>query len=446
MITSTPPTACIHTFGCQMNKLDSELVAEALTAAGYSLTDNEDDAGVIIFNTCSVRAHAEQRVLSRVGALKRRKQRNPGLLIVVMGCFAQRTGEELLRRLPHVDLVCGTRQFPRLPELIEQARSGPLVITAEATLTAPGVLDAHGRALHHGPQAFVSVMRGCNNFCTYCIVPHVRGREESRPVSAIVQEVSALAGSGAREITLLGQNIDAYGKDINTDLAALLRAVHEVNDITRIRFVTSHPRDITKDLLATMHDLPRVCSHLHMPAQSGSSRVLAAMHRGYSREEYEQKLELVQEYAPGVLVTSDFIVGFPGETDEDFLQTLDLVRRARFQNAYIFKYSPRPGTAAARMPDNVPAAVKKERNQSLLAAQEDINRTRMQEMVGSVQEILVEGLSARDKSKLVGRTSTNLICVFDAPPKPEGLVGELVKLRITACTPLTLFGNSLNPS
>ncbi len=431
----------ILTFGCQMNKLDSELMAEALHAAGHEVVADEEAAEVILFNTCSVRDHAEQRVLSRLGRLKHRKRHEPGLRIGVTGCMAQRMGRDLLRQIPHVDLVCGTRQFPHIGSLLEQAAAGPVVAVDETSLVAPGTLDAHGRALHAGPQAFVSVMRGCNNRCAYCIVPHVRGREESRPMEAVVQEVRTLADRGAREVCLLGQNIDAYGKDIQTDLAALLRAVAAVDGLTRIRFVTSHPRDITEDLVSTLAALPTVCNHLHMPAQSGATRVLQAMRRGYTREDYDRKLAMIARRAPGTFVTSDFIVGFPGETDADFEETRDLVKTARFQNAYIFKYSLRPGTPAEKLPDDVPLGEKKRRNQALLAAQEAVNRERTQALIGTRQTILVEGLSSRDRTKLTGRTETNQICVFDAPPDWTDLVGELVDLTITDATPLTLFGS-----
>ncbi|MBN2713093.1 MAG: tRNA (N6-isopentenyl adenosine(37)-C2)-methylthiotransferase MiaB [Planctomycetes bacterium] len=433
---------CIVTFGCQMNKLDSELVAEALVAAGHELVPGEAEADVVLFNTCSVRDNAEQRVLSRLMQFKPRKREEPGLLIGVMGCFAQRLGAKLFEEIPHLDIVCGTRRFPHIAEILEKAEAGPVLEVEEESLTAPGTLDAHGRSLHDGIQAYVSVMRGCNNFCTYCIVPYVRGREESRPVESVVEEVRSLAARGAKEVTLLGQNIDAYGKDINSSLAELLEAVHEIDSVKRFRYVTSHPRDITEELLKTINRLPRACKHLHMPAQSGSSRILKAMNRGYTREDYDRKLAMINEYAPGVLVTSDFIVGFPGETDEDFSMTVDLVEKAKFQSAYIFKYSPRPGTKAEQnMADDVAVDAKKERNQILLATQEKVSAERSRSLVGSRQEVLVEGLSKTDKSKMAGRTKSNLICVFDAPDNPESLVGELLELEIKRCTTLTLYGD-----
>lgn len=432
----------IHTFGCQMNKLDSELVAEALISAGYEMTADEAEADVILYNTCSVRDNAEQRVLSRIMQLKPVKKLRPHLLIGLMGCFAQRQGAALLDKLPHLDLVCGTRQFPQIAALLERARSGPVVAVEEEQLTAPGARDAHERSLHMGMQAYVSVMRGCNNFCSYCIVPYVRGREESRPADAVVEEARSLAEKGARELILLGQNIDAYGKDIGSTLAALLRRVHEeVDGLRRIRFVTSHPRDITEELVRTMHELPRVTDYLHMPAQSGCDRILKAMNRGYTSAEYDQKLEMIHRLAPGTLIASDFIVGFPTETAEEFDTSVELVRRAKFQNSFIFKYSPRPGTRAAeKMADDVPDEEKQRRNHALLAAQEDVKSERSASLVGSVQEILVEGISPRDPNKLLGRTAGNLIAVYDKANTFEQEIGTLQRITVTRSTPLTLFG------
>ncbi len=423
-----------------MNKLDAELVGEALAAAGHELTA-ETEAEALLFVTCSVRDHAEQRVLSRLAQLQASKAAQPGFLVGVLGCMAQRLGAELLDRAPAVDLVCGTRQFGRISALLEQARSGPVVAVDEATVDSPGIVSAHERRRHHGPQAFISVMRGCNNFCAYCIVPHVRGGEESRPPEAVAAEAAALVAQGAHEITLLGQNIDAYGRDLGTDLAELLRLVHATPGLARLRFVTSHPRDITEKLVRTVHELPNVCAHFHMPAQSGSDRMLAAMGRGYTRAEYDRKLELIRRLAPEALVASDFIVGFPGETDADFALTLELIEAAGYQNSYIFKYSPRPGTRAAAWPDDVPAAVKQERNRILLAAQERISRLRNESLHGTVQEILVEGVSPRDPGRLIGRTAHNLICVFALPaPAADDWTGRIVRLRIVSSTPLTLHG------
>lgn len=429
----------IHTFGCQMNRLDTEIACESLVSSGYTITDNEDEADVILFNTCSVRDHAEERVLQRVRQIHR-----PGVIVGVMGCLAQRMGDDLFKLLKkRLHIVCGTRRFPFIDDLVSRALAGErrIIDIDETPLSAPGTLGAHERTLHKGIQGFVSVMRGCNNFCTYCIVPYVRGRERSRPVDAVIDEVRSVVDKGAVEVTLLGQNIDAYGKDIDKSLAQLLYVIHEkVDGLKRLRFVTSHPRDITRDLLEAVNDLPKVCNHLHMPAQSGSDHVLELMRRGYTRSEYDSKLEMIDKYAPGTLITSDFIVGFPGEREVDFEQTVDLVERAGFQTSYIFKYSPRPGTYSEKhMPDDVSEDDKKRRNQILLKAQEDASIRRNNALVGTELEVLVEGESNRDKSRMTGRSGNNLICVFPAPDEPDSLIGELVKVKVESASALTLY-------
>ncbi len=438
-------TICILTFGCQMNKLDSELAAEALADAGHRLTDDPDAADTIIFNTCSVRDHAEQRVLSRLAQLKGRRAGNADFRLGLMGCLAEREGEELLARLPYLDFAIGTRQFMRLPEILEQVEDGRSGCFGEADRPLPGVDHAHARGRHRGIQGFVSVMRGCANRCSYCIVPDVRGPEISRPAAEIVAEVKALALAGAREVTLLGQNIDAYGKHGEDSLAGLLRAIDrgvpEETGLVRIRFVTSHPRDITRDLVETVASLPRVCRHFHMPAQSGSDAVLTAMRRGYDRKTYEGKLSLIREAVPGAMIASDFIVGFPGETPGDFADTLDLVQTADFQNSYIFKYSPRPGTPAAmEMVDDVPDEEKRRRNNALLEAQNRVNQARGARLLGTRQTILAEGPSPRDPSRWTGRTDGNLICVFPYDSNAPDLSGKLIDLTIISSTPLTLHG------
>ena len=427
----------VYTFGCQMNKLDSELVEESLIDNGYTLVSDESEADIVLFNTCSVREHAEERVLQRV------RQLDPAKVIGIMGCFAQRMGEKLFRILPkHLDIICGTRVFANIAYMVDQALQGEKICDVrEDTIRTAGVLAAHNRILHKGYAGYVSVMRGCNNFCSYCIVPYVRGREVSRPAEAVLEECQRLAGMGATEITLLGQNVDAYGKDTGSSLAALLRLVHEgVPEVLRWRFVTSHPRDVDVELVRTMQELPKVCKHLHMPAQSGSTKILLAMKRGYTREIYDEKLEIVRKYAPGTLLTSDFIVGFPTETEADFALTRELFLQAEFQTAFIFKYSPRPGTFSAdNMVDDVPMEVKKERNQILLQVQEEISTRRTASYVGKEVEVLVEGATVRDAQRFSGRTDTNMICIFDAPAVgAENLVGKLAKLKVTASTPLTL--------
>lgn len=430
-------SVAVHTFGCQMNSLDSQFVIEELMLRGYNVVDSDEIADIVLYNTCSVREHAEERVLQRIRQLDCRKT------VGIMGCMAQRIGKELFKILPkHLDIVCGTRMFASIANMVDEALEGKKVIDIrEERMTVDGVFGAHGRNLHKGYAGFVSVMRGCNNFCTYCIVPYVRGREVSRPAQAVVEECRQLVDMGAVEITLLGQNVDAYGKDIDSSLDKLLRVLHEkVPEVLRWRFVTSHPRDVDENLIKAMGELPRICNHLHMPAQSGSTKVLTAMKRGYTREIYDHKLELVEKFAPRTLITSDFIVGFCGETDDDFAKTYDLFEKAKFQTSYIFKYSPRPGTFAAdNMVDDVPEEVKKERNQVLLKLQEQISSARTASYVGSEVEVLVEGATVRDKNRYSGRTDTNMICIFDAPKQgAETLPGSLLRLKVVGATPLTL--------
>ncbi len=434
---SSKKKVIVHTFGCQMNKLDSELVEESLIDNGYELVTDEAEADIVLFNTCSVREHAEERVLQRV------RQLDSSKIIGIMGCFAQRKGAELFKILPkHLDIICGTRVFANIAYMVDQALRGEKICDiSEDAMRSAGVLAAHNRTLHKGFAGYVSVMRGCNNFCSYCIVPYVRGREVSRPAAAVLDECRRLADMGATEITLLGQNVDAYGNDNGSHLARLLQKVHEgVPEILRWRFVTSHPRDVDAELLQAMEELPRVCKHLHMPAQSGSTKILQAMRRGYTREVYDQKLEMVARYAPGTLITSDFIVGFPGETVQDFEATRDLFVKAEFQTAYIFKYSPRPGTVSAdTLVDDVPEDVKKERNQILLKIQEEVSTRRTASYVGKEVEVLVEGPTARDDTRFSGRTDTNMICIFDAPAEGgKDLIGKLARLKVIDSTPLTL--------
>ncbi|NOZ22946.1 MAG: tRNA (N6-isopentenyl adenosine(37)-C2)-methylthiotransferase MiaB [Planctomycetes bacterium] len=427
------------TFGCQMNKLDSELAAGELARAGMAEAETAEEADVILFNTCSVRQHAEDKVYSNLGALRARKRRDPHLVIGVIGCVAQREGERIFERMPHVDLVCGTRMFLKLPDLIKrvcESRDQVLAIDEDQAI-------AYRRSTSCRPdrfRAFVSVMRGCDNWCAYCVVPALRGPEVSRPIADVVAEVRRLAEDGCREVTLLGQNINSYGKRLRprATLAELVAEVNGVEGIERIRFVTSHPKDMSDEMLRAVADLDKVCENIHLPAQSGSNRILGAMKRRYTAERYREIIAKAREWIPEVTFASDFIVGFPGETEEDFQDTVRLVRDCRFQNSFIFKYSPRPGTAAAELPDDVPMKVKKARNQELLRTQEEVSRELNDAMIGREIEVLVEGPSKSDKTRLVGRTRRNHIVVFTGL---EDLTGTLRTIRITDATPLTLFGD-----
>ncbi len=437
-----PNTVCFLTFGCQMNRLDSELAAGRFEEQGIATTPDADRAGTIVINTCSVRKHAEDRALSNLGRFKAAKQRDPRLVLVLMGCMAQREGDRLLERYPYLDVVCGTRRFTDLPRLVERARSGGerIVATDDEQMTIDRKPDLRPEPF----RSFVSIMRGCDSFCSYCVVPYVRGRQASRHPDVVEREVRGLVDDGCVEVTLLGQNVAAYGHD-ETDLAGLLERLDRVPGLRRLRFVTSHPADVSDRLLRAVERLPSVCEHLHMPAQSGSDRILSAMNRGYTAEFYRRRLDAAREAVPGIEIASDFIVGFPGETGEDFAATVALLRHGGFNQCFIFKYSPRPGTRAAEMADDVPDAVKKERNQALLDAQEEVARAQNRAKEGREFELLVEGPSKRDPDRLTGRTRGNDIAVFPVPEGPPPRPGEFVTVRITDSTPLTLIAEQVRP-
>ena len=454
----------IKSFGCQMNKLDTALVTAALREAGFDLTDSVKDADAVVINTCSVREHAEARVLSHLGHLKHLKKHRPGMVVAVIGCMAQRMGRTLLEH-EAVNIVCGPAQIPRIVELVTEAlahNAKQLAITAQirrAVDPQHGLLE-HFESVHHADsaegrslpgQAFVRVMRGCNNFCTYCIVPYVRGPEVCRSPEAIVEQVRTLAGEGVRQVTLLGQTVNAYNHQSGGkmwSLADLLVRVAEVDGIEWIRFVTSYPsEEFYDDILHVMASSPKVCAYLHMPAQSGSDRVLRAMNRHYTAEQYLELLARARRIVPDIAVAGDFIVGFPGETEEDFQATVSLVRQARYRNCFVFKYSPRPGTTAdKRHANTVPDAVKQRRNAELLAVQEEISAELSDAFLGQTVKVLVEGLSKKahvnprdgaNHPQLVGRTSTDCIVVFNGP---LSLAGQFAEVRITQTSPLTLFG------
>ncbi len=450
----------IRTYGCQMNKLDSALVTTALKGGGFEIIDSEKDADAVLINTCSVREHAEQRVLSHLGYLKHIKKSRPDIVVGVIGCMAQRLGAELLEDKT-VDIVCGPAQVPQITELVTKAlqeKKRTLAITEKIRQKPPEnrtlekfemVSDSYDSQLP--AQAYVRAMRGCNNFCTYCIVPFVRGPEVSRPPDAIIKQIKNLATNGVKMVTLLGQMINAYKYDTNGKsfcLADLLKMVSEIDGIEWIRFVTSYPaEEFYEQILKAMADLPKVCNYLHMPAQSGSDKILKAMNRNYTAGKYLELLEKARDIVPGIAISGDFMVGFPGETEEDFEETVSLVQQARYKNCFVFKYSPRPGTAAEkRLQDTVPEEVKRQRNIKLLAVQEKISNELAKEFLGKEVKVLVEGLSKKsgitscgEKSspQLVGRTAEDWIVVFNGPVK---LAGEFANVKITRTSPLTLFG------
>jgi len=432
------PTVFIHAFGCQMNKLDGELALSALRHAGYEEAATPEDADVILFNTCSVREHAEERVYSNVGSLKHLKRRKPHVIIGILGCMAQKDAGKIFERLPHVQLVCGTREFPHIAELIEEVKARDRVLACSESHEVAIERDVACRPNRF--QAYVGIMRGCDNDCAYCIVPYVRGRETSRPPGEIAEEVERLVEGGCREVTLLGQNVNSYGKSRGTPgaLPGLLARLDAISGLERLRFVTSHPKDVSREIIEAVRDLPSVCEHLHVPAQSGSDRILEAMNRRYASAQYRDLVALARDLVPGIAIASDFIVGFPGESEQDFEDTASLVRDIRFQQSFVFKYSPRPGTGAARLADDVPWPEKKRRNIALLDIQKEVNTAAHEEFIGQEVEVLVEGASKRDPKRLTARARTNHIVVFEGEPS---LAGKLAHIRITSATPLTLAGD-----
>lgn len=399
----------IVTFGCQMNKHDSERMAGLLSKAGYSWTDEVKAADLVVFNTCTVRQHAEDRLIGNVAALKSVKASRPGMTIAVGGCVAQKEKDHLLNALPHVDVIFGTHNYANLPALVEKAKASakPVCELLEDKDGLPEDLPSLREEAHH---AWISIITGCDNFCTYCIVPHVRGRESSRPVEEIGAEIKRLVREGVIEVTLLGQNVNSYGRDIYGEprFAYLLEAINEIEGLERIRFTTSHPKDISDKTIAALARLDKVCEHLHLPVQAGSTRVLKTMNRRYEKEDYLELVDEVYETVPGIALTTDIMVGFPGETDEDFEDTLDVVSKARFDSAFTFIYSTREGTEAAKMEGQIPSEVKAARFERLVELQNRISLEKNQALVGSVMPAFVEGESKKG-GLLTARTRTNKV-------------------------------------
>ncbi|ACA59090.1 RNA modification enzyme, MiaB family [Candidatus Desulforudis audaxviator MP104C] len=418
------------TFGCQMNEFDSELMTGLLEGMGYEPAKSLREADLVLINTCCVRESAENRVWGLLGSLKRYKRDKPELIVAVSGCLPQQEGtaEEIIRRFPVVDLVLGTHNRHELPGLIEEVRAGrrPVLGVRQPDSAVPEGLPVRRKS---GLRAWVPVIHGCNNFCTYCVVPYVRGRECSRRPDAVVDEVCGLAAAGYREVTLLGQNVNSYGRDLGEgiDFAALLARLDGVEGLWRIRFTTSHPRDFTDRLIEVVARAAKVCEHIHLPAQAGSNRVLQRMNRGYTREDYLDLVARIRAAVPDVSLTTDLMVGFPGETEEDFADTLDLVRRVGYDQAFTFVYNPRRGTPAAGWPDQVPEDVKSRRIQELIQVQKEIGLARNRAEEGKVLEVLVEGPSATRPDLLSGRSRTNKTVVFPGEP---GLAGQLVRVRV----------------
>jgi tRNA-2-methylthio-N6-dimethylallyladenosine synthase len=453
----------IETVGCQMNVLDSELVVGSLRRLGYELTHEATEADVIFLNTCSVRQHAEDKIYSALGRLRPHKQRHPEKIIGVLGCMAQKDQELIRRRAPHVDIVCGTGQLARLPELIALVdRTGTPQLALSLDRAESSRHDVERSFESYDPlrdpsmrpspyQAYVRIMIGCDKFCTYCIVPKVRGPEQSRHPEQIAAEVQQLAHEGCKEVTLLGQTVNSYKYDLGdgrrSRLSDLLARIHDTPGIARIKFITNFPRDMSDDLLDVMRELPKVSPYLHVPAQSGCNDVLRRMKRLYTVEYYREMLARCREGVPGVAISSDFIVGFCGETEESFERTCDLVATSGFKNSFIFKYSPRPGTKGDELyADDVTEEVKKRRNNDLLAIQNGVSLADHRRRIGDKVEVLVEGPSktalkhetSRGPTQLTGRTPTDHIVVFEGNQR---LIGRLVQVVVQEATAFTLFGS-----
>ncbi|MAE75784.1 MAG: tRNA (N6-isopentenyl adenosine(37)-C2)-methylthiotransferase MiaB, partial [Planctomycetes bacterium] len=431
------------TYGCQMNKLDSELVASRLVGAGYVPAESEDRAQIVLFNTCSVREHAEDRVWSRLGALKLRKRTEPGLIIGVLGCMAQEHQVFLRTRMPHVDLVCGTREFGAIDEMIGRitATRESVVATGDGA-TGDEILRNVGLRPNRA-QAYINIIRGCNMPCTFCIVPRTRGAEVSRPVAEIVEEAARLAADGVTEVTLLGQTVNAYGHDLErgTDLALLLQELHEIPALRRIAFITSHPNWLKPRLMETMAALPRVSRYFHLPVQSGSDTMLERMKRRYTSAKYMARIRDLQGLVPEMEFASDFIVGFPGESEADHALSKELMEEVGFAQSFVFKYSPRPLTVAADyMQDDVPQQVKQRRNQELLKIQTRISLAKNEALVGSVVEVLVEGPSKKRVDRYTGRTDRHRLVHFPIPAQGESLVGRYVPVRLEEASAHSLLG------
>ena len=432
----------IETYGCQMNVADSEVVASIMETVGYSQTDAVDSADAVLLNTCSIRDNAEQKIHSRLqalNALRRAKNRKP-LIVGVIGCMAERAKDELINR-DGVDLVAGPDAYLDLPNLFAAVEAGHKAINVELSTTETYRDVIPARSLANRVSGFVSIMRGCNNFCSYCIVPYTRGRERSRELGSILNEVADLKRHGFKEVTLLGQNVNSYryvtpdGETV--DFPALLERVAQSAPSMRVRFTTSHPKDMSDATIDVIARYPNICNHIHLPVQSGSNSVLKAMNRKYTREWYLDRIKAIRSRIPDCGISSDLFTGFHGETEEDFNQTLDLMREAAFDSSFMFKYSERPGTLASRtMPDNVPEEVKVERLNRMIALQNELSAESNRRDIGKVFEVLVEGFSKRSREHMMGRTQQNKAAVF---PRGTVKVGDFVKVRVTDASSATLI-------
>jgi len=430
----------IRTFGCQMNVHDSEKIMKLMRDSGYEGTDNMREADLIIINTCSIREKAEQKVYSQLGRLRKLKKERPDLIIGIGGCLAQDKGSDFIRKYPFVDIIFGTHHIHRIPEFVKSVESAGEPVIETAFRESVESLDILTLPQNGNISSYVTVMQGCNNYCSFCVVPYLRGREESRALPDIIKEVKALASCGIREVTLLGQNVNSYGKTLvnDHDFADLLREIGEIEGIERIRFTTSHPKDLSERLMNCFARIEKLCEHIHLPVQSGSDRILGMMNRNYTSADYLKKVDRLRSICPDISITSDIIVGFPGETDEDFQSTLDLMEEIRFDGIFSFKYSDRVGTPAADFEQKVPESVKQERLRILQSLQEEHTLELNKELIGRHEDILVEGVSKNSHNDVTGRTRTNRIVNFKGD---SGLSGKTVYVTITEACQHSLRGN-----
>ena len=434
----------IQTYGCQMNQYDSERIAQVMSRVGYLQTDRIDAADLILLNSCSVRDKAEQKVYSALGSWKEFKDYRDGVIIGVGGCVAQQEGKNLLKRVPHLDLVFGTHNIQKLPEMVAQVETSRVRPLEISFYRDPAYMESDdGRPQVQGVKAFVTIMQGCNKVCSFCIVPHVRGREVSRPSGKVIAEIESLVAQGVIEVMLLGQNVNSYGKLTHGEIsfAQLLGRVDAIEGLKRIRFTTSHPQDLSPELIEAFATLDNLCEHLHLPVQSGSDTVLGRMRRGYTRQEYLDRIQRLRQRCPEVALSTDIIVGFPGETDEEFDATLELLERVGYDEIYSFMYSARPQTVSAKIyEDDVSGHVKKERLTKVQNFQREISLAKNRQRIGAIEEILVDGSSKLKNGQIMGRTRNNRIVNVTSS---ENVVGQLLPIRITGATANSLLGEVL---
>jgi len=434
----------LQTYGCQMNQYDSERIALLMGRMDYETTDRIETADLLILNTCSVRDRAEQKVYSALGRWKELKEQRADVIIGVGGCVAQQEGATLLKRLPYVDLVFGTHNIHKLPQMVVQVQTSRTRLIETAFYREPSYMeDLQGRTDVQGAKAFVTIMQGCNKVCSFCIVPHVRGREVSRPSVRILDEIESLVRDGVKEVMLLGQNVNSYGKTSRGEIsfAQLLGRVNKVDGLRRIRFTTSHPQDLSPELIEAFATMDKLCEHLHLPVQSGADSVLARMRRGYTRDEYLSRIDRLRRRCPNVALSTDIIVGFPGETDAEFADTLEMLGQVEYDEIFSFVYSPRPQTVSAKIyNDDVAEELKKTRLQQVQTLQREISLRKNRETIGNVEEILVDGKSRLKNGQIMGRTRANRIVNLTGE---ETLVGSLLPVRITGATANSLIGEEL---